>query len=221
MIAGYMLAFGLALITGGRVGDLYGRRRTFLTGVATFTVSSLLAGVATTPSVLIAMRVLQGLAAAIMVAALLGVLLSLVQGRELGWPLWVMGMMGASVPLFAWFIRHERRRERRDAAPLVPLQLFEQRAFWSGLVACAVFFGATAGFFITLTITLQLGLGFSALRTGLALIPFSVAAAIGSTISIALAKRAGRTVLQAGVTVLVSVSRYSSECSSRTERPSR
>src|ERR671938_487295 len=43
VVAGYALAFGLGLVTGGRLGDLYGRRRTFLMGVGGFTLTSALA----------------------------------------------------------------------------------------------------------------------------------------------------------------------------------
>ncbi|MFH8347870.1 MFS transporter [Streptomyces sp. NPDC018045] len=69
--AAYTLAFALALITGGRLGDLYGRKRIFLAGTAVFTLASLLCGIATGPAVLIAARALQGAAAAAMVPQVL------------------------------------------------------------------------------------------------------------------------------------------------------
>lgn len=52
--AGYALAFAAGLITGGRLGDIYGRKRLFLVGVAGFTAASLLCGVAADPSMLVA-----------------------------------------------------------------------------------------------------------------------------------------------------------------------
>jgi EmrB/QacA subfamily drug resistance transporter len=70
-IAGYTLAFALGLITGGRLGDVYGRRRIFLLGVAGFTVASLLCGLAWSAEVLIAARVAQGAAAALMMPQIL------------------------------------------------------------------------------------------------------------------------------------------------------
>lgn len=66
IIAGYELAFGVLLITGGRLGDLYGRRRLFITGMAGFTTASLLCGIAPGVEILIAARVFQGLAAALL-----------------------------------------------------------------------------------------------------------------------------------------------------------
>jgi EmrB/QacA subfamily drug resistance transporter len=64
VLNGYALAFGGVLLLGGRIGDVFGRRRTFLIGVAAFTAFSLLGGLATSSLVLVAARALQGLGAA-------------------------------------------------------------------------------------------------------------------------------------------------------------
>lgn len=77
VVAGFGLAYGVGLITGGRLGDLYGRRKMFLLGLGLFTIASLLCGVAQSGGFLIFSRVLQGLAAAMLapqVLALLGTL---------------------------------------------------------------------------------------------------------------------------------------------------
>ncbi|WP_444878346.1 MFS transporter [Citrobacter koseri] len=66
IVVGYELAFGVLLITGGRLGDLYGRRRLFSMGMAGFTVASALCGLAPAIGFLICARVLQGLAAALL-----------------------------------------------------------------------------------------------------------------------------------------------------------
>ncbi|MBB3810671.1 MFS transporter [Pseudochelatococcus contaminans] len=66
IVAGYELAFGVLLVTGGRLGDLYGRRRLFIVGMAGFTIASLFCGIAPTVEVLIGARVAQGLAAALL-----------------------------------------------------------------------------------------------------------------------------------------------------------
>ena len=63
IIAGYGLTYAVALITGGRLGDLYGRRRMFIAGLGGFTLASLACGLAPTPNALIAARLLQGLTA--------------------------------------------------------------------------------------------------------------------------------------------------------------
>jgi EmrB/QacA subfamily drug resistance transporter len=65
IITGYTLAFGGLLLLGGRVGDVLGRRRVFVTGVAIFTAASLLGGLAGTAELLLAARVGQGIGAAL------------------------------------------------------------------------------------------------------------------------------------------------------------
>src|ERR1700757_2987336 len=60
VISAYAATYAVFLITGGRLGDLLGRRRMFLTGVAGFTIASVLCGVAWSPDVLVAGRILQG-----------------------------------------------------------------------------------------------------------------------------------------------------------------
>jgi EmrB/QacA subfamily drug resistance transporter len=73
-LAGYTLAYALVLITGGRLGDTFGRKRLFLIGVAGFTIMSALCGVAQTPGMLIGCRVVQGAMGAIMVPQVLAVI---------------------------------------------------------------------------------------------------------------------------------------------------
>ncbi len=67
IVAGYALSFAVLLITGGRLGDLYGRRRMYTVGMAGFTVASVLCGFASSPAALVGSRVLQGAFAAVMV----------------------------------------------------------------------------------------------------------------------------------------------------------
>ncbi|MGI4871096.1 MAG: MFS transporter [Janthinobacterium lividum] len=67
VIAGYLLGFSAFLITGGRAGDQYGRRRIFLAGLVLFTLTSCLCGVAPTIGQLVLYRFLQGVTAAFMV----------------------------------------------------------------------------------------------------------------------------------------------------------
>ncbi|TYL52101.1 MFS transporter [Nocardioides sp. BGMRC 2183] len=65
IVTGYALAFGGLLLLGGRLGDLYGRRRIFMTGLIVFAIASLLGGLATSETLLIGSRALQGLGAAL------------------------------------------------------------------------------------------------------------------------------------------------------------
>src|SRR5580693_7256660 len=73
-LAGYTLAYALVLITGGRLGDTFGRKRLFLIGVIGFTIMSALCGAAQSPGQLIAARVVQGALGAIMVPQVLSVI---------------------------------------------------------------------------------------------------------------------------------------------------
>lgn len=74
VIACYSLAYAVCLVTGGRLGDVYGRKRTFIVGLIGFTVTSVLCGLAWSPNVLIAARVLQGVAGAIMFPQVLSII---------------------------------------------------------------------------------------------------------------------------------------------------
>ncbi|MGW3346846.1 MFS transporter [Nonomuraea rubra] len=71
MLAGYTLAFALGIVTGARLGDLYGYRRVFLIGIAGFTTASALCGAAPTADLLVVARVVQGVCAAVMVPQVL------------------------------------------------------------------------------------------------------------------------------------------------------
>jgi EmrB/QacA subfamily drug resistance transporter len=75
VVAGYGLANAAGLVTGGRLGDIFGRRRMFMLGLLLFTLASLACGLAPTGEVLVAARVLQGAAGAVLqpqVLAMLG-----------------------------------------------------------------------------------------------------------------------------------------------------
>jgi EmrB/QacA subfamily drug resistance transporter len=74
VINGYTLVFGGFLLLGGRAGDLFGRRRLFLAGVAIFSFASLLNGLATSDTWLVAARALQGLGGALVSPAALSII---------------------------------------------------------------------------------------------------------------------------------------------------
>lgn len=96
--AGYALAFAAGLITGGRLGDIFGRKRLFLIGIAGFTAASLLCGIAANPSMLVASRILQGGMAAMMVPQVLAIIHATFPPHERGK---AFGMFGAVVGLGA------------------------------------------------------------------------------------------------------------------------
>jgi len=291
VLAGYQLAFACTLITGGRLGDIFGRKRLFIIGMSVFTLASLACGLSADATLLILARVVQGAGAGLMVpqvlstiqvtipprdrgrafglfgatigiATILGPLVGgalialdlfgtdwrmiflvnipigaasvaaafrmlpetkapdaprldipgallattglfllvypLTEGREKGWPGWLVGMLVLSVPVLAVFVALQRRKTREDRSPLVLMTLFSNRSFTVGLLVSLVFFAGIPAFFFTFGLYLQIGLGFSALHAGLTGFPFAVGTAIASSRSDALAQRLGTNVLRLG-----------------------
>jgi EmrB/QacA subfamily drug resistance transporter len=83
VVAGFGLAVAVGVITGGRLGDMYGRRRLFSIGLVLFTLASLACGLAPTAATLIAARVAQGLAGALMTPQVLAILGTVFTGKAL------------------------------------------------------------------------------------------------------------------------------------------
>jgi len=95
-IAGYGLAYAVFLITGGRLGDLYGRKRMFLLGVGGFTLASALCGLAADPRTLIVARVLQGLAGALLFPQVLSIIQVTFPPHERGRAFSILGMVAGT-----------------------------------------------------------------------------------------------------------------------------
>ncbi|WP_066503649.1 MFS transporter [Bradyrhizobium macuxiense] len=275
VISAYAAAYAVFLITGGRLGDLFGRRRMFLTGVAGFTIASVLCGIAWSPTVLVAGRILQGLTATVMAPQVLasirvlfpaaeqgralgyygatfglanicgqvlgGVLVSahpfglawqaiflinvpigliafiggllfltdsraehaqridiggvillsltlgllvypLIQGRETGWPVWIIAMLLASPLMLTIFARFEARLSARGGDPLVALHLLRNSDFVIGLVMALAFY-MLSSFYLTFAVYLQNGLHESPLAAGLATLPFAIGFFLASLVS--------------------------------------
>jgi EmrB/QacA subfamily drug resistance transporter len=97
VVTAYAILFGGVLLLGGRMADLLGRRRLFMAGLALFTVSSLLDGLAWSEGSLIGFRALQGLGAALLSPAALSILTTTFQeGRERNIALGVWGAASGS-----------------------------------------------------------------------------------------------------------------------------
>src|ERR687885_320532 len=83
-VAAYALTFAVLLLTGGKLGDLLGRRLIFTIGLAVFTVSSLLCGLSSSGTELIAARAVQGVGSALMMPATLSIISATFHARERG-----------------------------------------------------------------------------------------------------------------------------------------
>ena len=294
--AGYTLAMAIGLVTGARLGDIYGRKRMFIIGAGGFVASSLLCAFAQSPDMLIASRVAQGLLGAIMLPQGLGmikemfppkelagafgtfgpimglsavggpilagwlvtanyfdsgwrmiffinvplglaavlagwkflpntrgnhaskldlpgvaimslaaflIIYPLVEGRDLGWPAWTFVCMAASIALFGFFGWYTKRVQAAGGEPLVTPSLFRKRAFTGGLIAGAAFFSGMIGFSLVFSLYLQIGLGYSPLKTGLAGVPQAAGMVIGFIVASAgLSEKLGRRLLHVGLVVM-------------------
>ena len=85
VVGGYAFAYASALVTGGRLGDLYGQRRVYLCGLTLFGLSSLLCGAAGSAGLLVVARVAQGFAAAVMIPQVLACVNVFLPASRRGW----------------------------------------------------------------------------------------------------------------------------------------
>ncbi|MEV4145415.1 MFS transporter [Amycolatopsis sp. NPDC049691] len=109
--AAYTLPFAVFLITGGRLGDVFGRAKTFKIGVTGFVLSSLVCAAAPDAAILIGARAVQGAAAALVIPQTIGLIRALFDGDErakaLGTIGPVMGLSAVTGPLLGGLLTHE------------------------------------------------------------------------------------------------------------------
>ncbi|WP_163506275.1 MFS transporter [Fodinicola acaciae] len=94
IVGGYAFTYAAGMITGGRLGDLYGHRRLFLIGMAAFAVASLLCGLAADPLQLVIARLAQGLTGALMVPQVLAIITAGFPAERRGWAIGWYGTAG-------------------------------------------------------------------------------------------------------------------------------
>src|SRR5947209_7709662 len=82
VVAGYALTSAVFLVTGGRLGDRIGRRRAFSLGLALFTLASAACGLAPTPELLVGARLVQGVAAALMMPNVMSIISVVYDGTD-------------------------------------------------------------------------------------------------------------------------------------------
>ncbi|WP_332460309.1 MFS transporter [Xenorhabdus lircayensis] len=268
----YEIGFGLLLITGGRLGDLFGRRRLFRLGILAFTLTSLLCGLAPTANFLILARFLQGLSSALlfpqvyasirvsfdgdnsrkafgllgmtlgfaaiagqtlggwMISAnlwnlqwrsiflinvpigllvllfssyinesiaqeksgldLVGVALSsmgifalllpLLIGPTLGWPIWCWALLFLACLTLLQFARYEKRYVTRGKTPLFNFYLLKNKQFSVGCLLVLFVYSTSSSFFLVFALFLQNGLGFNPFDAGLIFAPASIGFVLSS-----------------------------------------
>jgi EmrB/QacA subfamily drug resistance transporter len=297
VVSGYALAFGLALVPAGRLGDTLGRRRMFLMALSAFVVTSALSGVAPTAGLLIAARLCQGVAGGMLLPqnsgliqelfgraergrafgfmgatvglataagpVLGGLILGAAAGPE-GWR-WIFyvnlpiglvalalaarlvpaaartgwrgvqldlvgslllggGVLGLLLPLvdatgggltrlwplsvlamgllagFGWW---EARTARQDGQPVLDPQLARSSGYVPGLVIGLVYFVGFTGIWLVMALFFQDGLGYSPLRSGLAVTPFALGVAASAVVAGRLVARVGRWLTVSGLATTV------------------
>jgi EmrB/QacA subfamily drug resistance transporter len=289
--ASYTLAMATGLLVGGRLGDIYGRRTMFLTGMSGFTAMSLACALAQSPGQLVTFRVLQGLIGAVMLPQGLGLIKEmfapdevakafgafgpimglsavggpilagwlvdanlfdwqwrtifainvpiglvalvaglrvlpaarpnrslhveltsaavasasmflliypLIQGQELGWPVWTFVMIATGLLGFGLLARIETARSRAGKVTLIVPTLFRNRAFTGGITVGMALFGALLGMSIVFTLLVQLGLGYTPLKAGLAGIAQAIGMIVGFIVCQPLNARFGRRLMHIG-----------------------
>ncbi|MCW3466029.1 MFS transporter [Chitinophaga nivalis] len=297
VIATYLMGYSCLLITGGRLGDYYGRKKIFLAGMLIFTISSCFCGLAQSGLQLNTARFFQGISAALMtpqgvsyiqvlfpeprermkaigiygiiagsasvigqflggflpdthliaegwrliffinlplgILALIAAFLLLketprdrsqqfdyggvalltpalfcliypvIQGRELGWPAWSIGLLAVSVVLFMLFVRDQRRKSARQQAPLINIALFHYRDFKIGLYATIFYFLVQEPYFLITGVFFQDGLHISSHTTGYYFVFQGIGYVLASILSVKLMHQFGKKVLQGGIYTMI------------------
>lgn len=98
VLTGYALAFGVLLVASGRAGDVFGRRKLFIAGIAVFAGASLVCGLAPNTTVLNIGRVIQGLGSGILNPQTVGMIQEYFQGRERAKAFGLFGWAPRSAP---------------------------------------------------------------------------------------------------------------------------
>jgi EmrB/QacA subfamily drug resistance transporter len=296
-VSGYALAFGLALVPAGRLGDVLGRRRMFLIALSAFVVTSALSGAAPTTGLLIAARLLQGVAGGMLLPQNSGLIQELFGGAERGRAFGLLGttvglataagpvigglilaaiggpdawrwvfyvnlpiglvaltlaarllpaaaragrqgvhldligglllgggvlclllpvvdatdggltrlrpLLGLAVGLLTGFAWWEARTARRGRQPLLDPQLARTSGYAPGLTIGLVYFVGFTGIWLVLALFFQDGLGYSPLRSGLAVTPFALGVAASAVVAGRLVGRVGRWLTVSGLTTTV------------------
>ncbi|KQN40877.1 hypothetical protein ASG37_03685 [Sphingomonas sp. Leaf407] len=186
-LAAFGVIGGLAAIGGPILGGLLiewsplglGWRSVFLINLP-FGMLALVAGLTLLPSGRSGHALRPDVPGSLLLFGALGTaLLPLIEGRAAGWPWWTIALGVASGGLWWAFWRYERRRRATIGSALIEPSLFAEPRFCIGLSTTAAFAMASAGFLLTLSLTLQRGLGYAPIDVALLHVPFGLGVMAG------------------------------------------
>ncbi len=293
VVSGYGITYALGLVMGGRLGDAFGRRRLFVYGLVAFTATSALCGFAPHIGFLIAARLLQGAAAAMLVpqvlstiqaattgearakaislygataglaavagqiigglllaldigdsgwrsvfminvpvglvallfvrrmpatkaaqrpgldylgtalfgVAMICVLVVIVEGGSLGWPVWLWALLVVAALVTAILVRVERGLEARGGSPLLPPSILARHSMRTGLMAFVPFSIGFGSFLFVYALVAQENFGLGALASGAVLSPFASAFFVMALFTPRISARIGRRIVSVGAVV--------------------
>lgn len=196
------LAAALGQILGGALvsGDLFGLgwRSVFLVNVPVG-LAALVAGWRLLPESRASVRVaVDSVGAALLALTLVLLLLPMTEGRSLGWPLWTLLVLAATLPAAAVWIVHQVRTERSGRVPLVPPSVLAVPRIRLGLLVAIAFFTTFGGFMFVVALATQGEAGMSAFEGGLTILPLALAFLVVSVWGPALQRRWGAGIIARG-----------------------
>jgi EmrB/QacA subfamily drug resistance transporter len=111
------------------------------------------------------------------------IVLPVVEGPLLDWPIWTLGLLAMAIPMAALFVRRQIGLEKSGREQLLPVQLMRDGGYMSGITIVMLHFSAIPGMFLILAIYFQTGFGFTPLQSGIATAPFPLGIMVGSFIT--------------------------------------
>ncbi|WP_153100926.1 MFS transporter [Paraburkholderia hayleyella] len=138
-------------------------------------------------------------AGTVMASAGLGlILVPLMEGASLGWPVWTYVSLLAAIILLLAFIRYERYLSEKGGFPVIDMALFREHLFSGGTLVIFLVYSTSSSFFLCMALLLQTGFGLNPITAGLIFIPANVAFTLASLAAPKLVNRFGNGTIAAG-----------------------
>ncbi|MCP1845814.1 MFS family permease [Bradyrhizobium sp. USDA 4524] len=137
--------------------------------------------------------------AIILASGLLALFVPFLEGQDRGWPWWSIVLPLSSVAIFYLFARFEAALVRRGQVPIFDITMLSNHRLLAGVIGVFLFFASISSFFLSLTLLLQAGLGYTPLVAGLIFTPTALAFITAARLSPAIVRQMGGRSLLLGV----------------------